>query len=333
MAKLVKINGFEIKVSKKDIQTMVDAINNALENNENIQSAVYRTIYSYSVVNSTLFNDVFWHTTQHVDLGDGTYGYSVTNIELKNNRTIYQMVEALTVICDELIATYNDVESVDKIISGYRPNWFIKEEILKNLDELNYILLKECYKNIGVGDVELTKKVENSVIANNLIVKEYVKRNGIRDLFVLIRKFCGNIVVVYNWQTNSFHSIIISGYTFNQTHANYRTALNTVILLDLIYLALYELETITIASEWVGTNEFDLMPDDLEKRDFTVVWFNFWLRCFIKDFLKVCKIQIGLLNHKLNKEIKQNECVTSYAEYLFYLKNKVKQDYYRIKGV
>lgn len=330
MAKLVKINGFEIKVSKKDIQTMVDVVNNALENNENIQSAVYRTIYTYSVVNSTLFNQVFWHTTQHVDLGNGNYGYSATKIGLKNNRTIYQMLQALVVICDELIATYNDVESVDKIIYGYRPNWYAKEGALKSIDEINYTLLKECYKNNNIDGVEFTKNIENSVITNNSI-KEYVEMNGIRELFVLIRKSCGNIIVVYNWQTNTIHSHIKSEYTFNQTHANYRTALKTVLLVDLIYLALYELETITIASEWVGTNEFDLMPDDLEKRDFTVVWFNFWLRCFIKDFLKVCKIQIGLLNHKLNKEIKQNECVTSYAEYLFYLKNKAKQDYYRLK--
>lgn len=121
--------------------------------------------------------------------------------------------------------------------------------------------------------------------------------------------------------------------TAQETHNTYRNTQKKIVLVDLIYLALYELETITIASEWVGTNEFDLMPDDLEKRDFTVVWFNFWLRCFIKDFLKVCKIQIGLLNHKLNKEIKQNECVTSYAEYLFYLKNKVKQDYQSLKEV
>lgn len=119
--------------------------------------------------------------------------------------------------------------------------------------------------------------------------------------------------------------------TAQETHNRYRNAQKKIVLVDLIYLALYELETITIASEWVGTNEFDLMPDDLEKRDYTVVWFNFWLRCFIKDFLNVCKIQIGLLNRKLNKEIEQNECVTSYAEYLFYLKNKVKQDYYRLK--
>lgn len=129
------------------------------------------------------------------------------------------------------------------------------------------------------------------------------------------------------------HSHIKSEDTFNQTHANYRTALNTVLLVDLIYLALYELQTITIAKEWVGTNEFDFFDDDVVNRDFTCAWFNFWLRCFNKDFLNACKIQIGFLNHKLNKEIEFHECETSYAACLFYLKEQVKYDYQRLKEV
>lgn len=119
--------------------------------------------------------------------------------------------------------------------------------------------------------------------------------------------------------------------TTQETHNTYRNTQKKIVLVDLIYLALHELEAITNATKWIG-NEFYLMPD-LEKSNFAFAWRNFWFRCFIKDFLNGCKVQVGFLNHKLNREIKQNECVTSYAEYLFYLKNKVKQDYQSLKEV
>ena len=118
--------------------------------------------------------------------------------------------------------------------------------------------------------------------------------------------------------------------TVESTHIEYKATLKQVILLDLIYLALHQLDVITTAKTWLG-NEFYLIPDDLEKRNFVFVWRNFWYRCFIKDFLKVCKIKIGLLNHKLNKEIEQNECVTCYAEDLLYIKDLIKQDFQRLK--
>ena len=250
MAKLVKVNGFEIKINKKEIQEKVDVINNALQNNENLQGAVYRSLITNSV-DSELFNKVFYNTSHLVEWEFGHYGYTVTNIELKSNRTIYQMVGALVVICDELIATYDDVNTVDMLLCGYRPNWYIKEKA--------------------------NEKAQN-------------------------------------------------------IHNTYRDTQKKIVLLDLIYLALYELQTITIAREWVGTNEFDFFDDDVASHDFTCAWFNFWLRCFNKDFLNACKIRIGILNHKLNKEIEFHECETSYAAYLFYLKEQVKYDYKRLRG-
>lgn len=126
--------------------------------------------------------------------------------------------------------------------------------------------------------------------------------------------------------------IEIDEQTAQNTHNTYRDTQSKIVLLDLIYLALYELQTITIAREWVGTNEFDFFDDDVVSHDFTCAWFNFWLRCFNKDFLNACKIQVGFLNHKLNKEIERNECVTSYAEYLFYLQKQVKDAYKRLRG-
>lgn len=218
---------------------------------------------------------------------------------------------------EEQAREQNTVENLDNEALFYH--------VVSIISKLNYQLVKYIYRN--KKSIVLS---DNDIINYDMFTTEYINRNGIYELFSILNNFCSESVKAEYDSLNDILSIVKNN-TFESTHIAYRATLKQVLLLDLIYLALYELQTIDIARKWVGTNEFDLFDKDVEKHDFTCVWFNFWLRCFIKDFLNVCKIQIGLLNRKLNKEIKQNECVTSYAEYLFYLKNKVKQDYYRLK--
>jgi len=174
MAKIVKLNGFEIKLSKKDIQDRVEVINNALENNENLQSTIFRAIYTNSVVNRVLFNQVFYHTTQYIEYDDScvgytvtNVGYTVTNVRLKSGRTIWQMAMALATICDELFTTYNDIKTANMILDGYCYSKHIHRQYRETLNKV-ILLDLICLAFVELASITIISSWSHSKAINKI---------------------------------------------------------------------------------------------------------------------------------------------------------------------
>lgn len=124
MSKLITINGYSIKLSKKDVAGKLEMIANDCKGD----------IYGFRKDITCVMCGIAKNSLDNIDYNNVkrvfTIGYSigrytdVNSVSLKSNANLTECVKALMVICDELLS-YGNVEYVDKLLPNYRPNWFI----------------------------------------------------------------------------------------------------------------------------------------------------------------------------------------------------------------
>lgn len=172
MSKLISVNGYDIKISKKDIINKLEMISNDCNNVEYdwqmtdicyiMRDKLNRLNNNHGVVTNAI-NKCISFTFR----SDG----NVIGVSLKSNVNLTQCVEMLIEICNELLSR-GDVEYVDKLLPNYRPDWFLKGQEVENTEPA-----EPAETTVNAEPVDYTKMSDNDLHDVVLSQLDYINRD------------------------------------------------------------------------------------------------------------------------------------------------------------
>ena len=211
MSKLITINGYSIKLSKKDVAGKLEMIANDCKGD----------IYGFRKDITCVMCGIAKNSLDNIDYNNVkrvfTIGYSigrytdVNSVSLKSNANLTECVKALMVICDELLS-YGNVEYVDKLLPNYRPNWFITGQEVEETqaDTVNaepvekpmfaYVKEKATKKNAIIRSAYATKKNFISDLRHNGYAVRYVCLDTHEEIEKASQKYHDNLDLQRNIQ-------------------------------------------------------------------------------------------------------------------------------------
>lgn len=177
MSKLITINGYDIKVSKKDIINKLEMISNDSQYSGYGGLTSDITNVMCDIAKNSLDNDDYKNVKRVFNISYSVGYLTIINyVSLKSNTNLTECVKALMVICDELLS-YGNVEYVDKLLPNYRPDWYIKgqEPISDTIEaEPVHITIGNNTHDLIKSVIEL-EKVKNSDNVISEKSKEFLK--------------------------------------------------------------------------------------------------------------------------------------------------------------
>ena len=211
MSKLITINGYSIKLSKKDVAGKLEMIANDCKGD----------IYGFRKDITCVMCGIAKNSLDNIDYNNVkrvfTIGYSigrytdVNSVSLKSNANLTDCVKSLMVICDELLS-YGNVEYVDKLLPNYRPNWFITGQEVEETqaDTVNaepvekpmfaYVKEKATKKNAIIRSAYATKKNFISDLRHNGYAVRYVCLDTPEEIEKASQKYHDNLDLQRNIQ-------------------------------------------------------------------------------------------------------------------------------------
>lgn len=196
MSKLISINGYDIKVSKKEVANKLEMISNDCNVEYSWQMTdiyyVMRDALNRLNANHGVVTNAINKCISFTYRSDG----NIIGVSLKSNVNLTQCVEMLMEICDELLSRGN-VEYVDKLLPNYRPDWFttdytkmsdneLHDVVLSQLDYINRDLMETCVYNDLNGNGKYVRVGVNEFMDVTPALAEFNSRFGITEIFCMI---------------------------------------------------------------------------------------------------------------------------------------------------
>lgn len=196
MSKLITINGYSIKLSKKEVANKLEMIVNDCKGDiYGIRKDI--TSVMCGIAKNSLDNIDYNNVKRVFTIGYSIGRYTDVNyLSLKSNSNLTECVKALMVICDDLLSRGN-VEYVDKLLPNYRPDWFgddytnmsdndLHDVVLSQLDYINRDLMETCVYNDLNGNGKYVHVSDNDFMDVTPALAEYNRRFGTTEIFSLI---------------------------------------------------------------------------------------------------------------------------------------------------
>ena len=196
MSKLITINGYSIKLSKKEVANKLEMIVNDCKGDiYGIRKDI--TSVMCGIAKNSLDNIDYNNVKRVFTIGYSIGRYTDVNyLSLKSNSNLTECVKALMVICDGLLSRGN-VEYVDKLLPNYRPDWFgddytnmsdneLHDVVLSQLDYINRDLMETCVYNDLNGNGKYVHVSDNDFMDVTPALAEYNRRFGTTEIFCLL---------------------------------------------------------------------------------------------------------------------------------------------------
>lgn len=194
MSKLITINGYSIKVSKKEVANKLEMLFTTCTtiNMDNLDDNISFALRCADDLCDCLCIKKAFNIKYVITNGD----YFFKCIALKSNATLIDCVTELMIICDKLIKC-GKVEYADKLLPNYRPDWFgddytnmsdndLHDVVLSQLDYINRDLMETCVYNDLNGKGKYVHVSDNDFMDVTPALAEYNSRFGTTEIFCLI---------------------------------------------------------------------------------------------------------------------------------------------------
>ena len=178
MAKLITINGYSIKLSKKEVGNKLEMLFTTCTtiNMDNLDKNISLVLSSIDNYCDCLLVKKAFNIKYAISNGE----YFFKCITLKSSATLTDCVNELMLICDMLIR-YGKVEYANKLLQNYRPDWFNKGQEVENTEPAEP---NETTVNAEPVEKPMFAYVKEKATKKNAIIRSAyaTKKNFINDL-------------------------------------------------------------------------------------------------------------------------------------------------------